>query len=39
MLQFCCAGVEYFLVAKRSKDQATSELEIALDHAIVKNGT
>jgi len=28
-----------FLVAKRSKDQATSELEIAFDHAIVKNGT
>src|ERR1700726_4144910 len=39
MLQFCCAGVEYCLVAKRSKDQATSELEIALDHAILKNGT
>jgi hypothetical protein len=28
-----------FLVAKRSKDQATSELEIAFDHAILKNGT
>jgi len=28
-----------FLVAERSKDQATSELEIALDHAILKNGT
>ena len=28
-----------FLVAKRSKNQATSELEIAFDHAILKNGT
>ena len=26
-------------MAKRSKDQATSELKIAFDHAISKNGT
>lgn len=39
MPQFCCAGVEHLFVAKRSKDQATSELEIALDLAILKNGT
>lgn len=26
-------------MAKRSKDQTTSELEIALDHEILKNGT